>query len=130
MIGRGALGNPWIFNLEKSGFLEEGSSIFPSLQDRQRIIEYHFSLLRDHYGEKGALREIRRHLAWYTKGLPFSTTFRSTLSGKRGKEALFEAIRSYFDRLENTKRIERMKNKIRRSQCQLFASAESKSITG
>jgi len=118
MIGRGALGNPWIFRLENSGFLEERSSIFPSLEERQSIIEYHFSLLRDLYGEKGALREIRRHVACYTKGLPFSTSFRSTLSGMKEKEVLFEAITSYFDFIK------------RRSQCQLFASAESKSVTG
>jgi nifR3 family TIM-barrel protein len=118
MIGRGALGNPWAFSLKESGFLEEGSSIFPSLEERQGLIEYHFSLLRDHYGEKGALKEIRRHVAWYTKGLPFSTSFRSTLSGMREKEVLFEAITSYFDFIK------------RRDQCQLFTSTESRSVTG
>jgi nifR3 family TIM-barrel protein len=99
MIGRGALGNPWIFIVENSDFLEERSTIFPSLEKRQSIIEYHFLLLRDFYGEKGAMKEIRRHVAWYTKGLPFSTSFRSTLSRMREKEVLFEAITSYFDRL-------------------------------
>ena len=99
MIGRGALGNPWIFIVENSDFLEERSTIFPSLEERQSIIEYHFFLLREFYGEKGAMKEIRRHVAWYTKGLPFSTSFRSTLSRMREKEVLFEAITSYFDRL-------------------------------
>jgi tRNA-dihydrouridine synthase B len=114
MIGRGALGNPWIFSLENSVFLEERSRIFASVEERQSIIEYHFLLLRDHYGEKGAMKEIRRHVAWYTKGFPFSTSFRSTLSGMRGREALFEAITSYFDFIK------------RRSQCQLFGSVESR----
>jgi tRNA-dihydrouridine synthase B len=118
MIGRGALGNPWIFSLEKSGFLEERSTTFLSLEERQSIIGYHFSLLRDHYGEKKALKEIRRHVVWYTKGLPFSASFRSTLSKMREKEVLFEAITSYFDFIK------------RRGPCQLFASAESRSVTG
>jgi nifR3 family TIM-barrel protein len=118
MIGRGALGNPWIFNVGNLDFLEERSTIFPSLEERQSIIEYHFLLLRDFYGEKGAMKEIRRHVAWYTKGLPFSASFRSTLSGMREKEVLFEAIISYFDFIK------------RRGQCQSFASTESRSVTG
>ena len=118
MIGRGALGNPWIFNVGNLDFSEERSTILPSLEQRQSIIEYHFLLLRDSYGEKEAMKEIRRHVAWYTKGLPFSASFRSTLSGMREKEVLFEAIRSYFDFIK------------RRGQCQSFASTESRSVTG
>jgi nifR3 family TIM-barrel protein len=118
MIGRGALGNPWIFSAGNLDFSEERSTIFPSLEERRSIIEYHFLLLRDTYGEKGAMKEIRRHVAWYTKGLPFSASFRSTLAGMREKEVLFEAIRSYFDSIK------------RRGPCPSFASTESRSVTG
>jgi tRNA-dihydrouridine synthase B len=118
MIGRGALGNPWIFSLENSVCLEEGSIISLSLREREAMIGYHFSLLRDHYGDGGAMREFRRHLAWYTKGLPYSASFRSRLSGMKKKEVLFEVIESYFDFIE------------RGNPCPLFASAESRSVTG
>jgi tRNA-dihydrouridine synthase B len=118
MIGRGALGNPWIFDPKNFGFLEAGSVIEPSLEERQRIIEYHFSLLLNHYGEKGAVREIRRHLVWYTKGLPSSASFRSTLSGLREKESLLEAFTSYFDFIK------------RRGQCQSLGLTENGSVTG
>jgi len=117
MIGRGALGNPWIFSL-KSFFLEEGSRIQPSFEQRRKVIERHFLLLRNHYGDEGAMKKIRRHIAWYTKGLPHSASFRSTLSGMKEKEALFEAVKSYFDRIE------------RRGPCQSFVSTESRSATG
>jgi len=118
MIGRGALGNPWIFRIENSLFLGEGATIIPSIKERENVIGYHFSLLRDYYGDKGAMKEFRRHVAWYTKGLPFSTSFRSTLSGMRDKETLFEAIRSFFDFIKG------------RAECQSFASTEDKSATG
>jgi len=97
MVGRGALGNPWIFGPEHSTFLKEKTPFCPPLTERERIIAYHFSLLREDYGDEGAIRKIRRHVAWYTKGLPFSNSFRSRLFEIRDKEALFGAIRSYFD---------------------------------
>jgi tRNA-dihydrouridine synthase B len=118
MIGRGALGNPWIFRPENTSLSEGGPILFPSLRERQRVIEHHFSLLRNHYGDKGAMKEIRRHVAWYTKGLPQSASFRSTLSGMREKEGLFEAIKSYFDFIEGS------------GPCQSFISAEGRSATG
>jgi tRNA-dihydrouridine synthase B len=93
MIGRGALGNPWIFSQK-----EEGPS--PSLKERWEVIEHHFSLMQDHYGEKGALREIRKHLFWYTRGLPFSAGFRSQLPHLTEKEMLFDTLISYFDKVE------------------------------
>jgi tRNA-dihydrouridine synthase B len=90
MIGRGALGNPWIF---------QGQGVFPSLNDRRRMIARHFSLLREQYGEKGAMKRILRHVAWYTKGLPFSASLRASLPAMRIKERLFEAVDSYFERM-------------------------------
>jgi tRNA-dihydrouridine synthase B len=118
MIGRGALGNPWIFSPKHIDFLEEGSAIDPFLDQRQKTIEHHFSLLRNHYGDEGAMKKIRRHLAWYTKRLPSSASFRATLSSLKEKEALFGAIKSYFDFIEG------------RNQCQSLASRESRSATG
>lgn len=100
MIGRGALGNPWIFDSKNSGCLEEKPAIFPSLKERQKAIEHQFTLLQNYYGDKGAMKEIRRHVAWYMKGLPFSASFRSTLSVLKEREILFEAIKSYFDLIE------------------------------
>ena len=90
MIGRGALGNPWIFSHNESLFP-------PSLDERQKVIQRHFSLIQDYYGEKGAVREMRKHVVWYTRGLPFSASIRSKLTHLKEKEALFETLASYFD---------------------------------
>jgi nifR3 family TIM-barrel protein len=108
MIGRGALGNPWIFDFQ---------SIPPSLEERMRMIDLHYFLLRSHYGENKATKEIRRHVIWYTKGLPSSASFRSRLAGIK-EEVLLEAIKSYFDSIP------------RRDQCQLLESVENRSVIG
>jgi nifR3 family TIM-barrel protein len=101
MIGRGALGNPWVFDPKNVGSLAAQSVIQPSLEERQRMMEYHFSLLREHYGEKGAMREIRKHAARYTKGLPSGVFFRSTLNHLKGSKEFCETLISYFKSIKN-----------------------------
>ncbi len=94
MIGRGALGNPWIFHPEKS-------TTQISFKEKERAIDHHFSLLREEYNEQGAMKKIRKHVYWYTKGLPYCTSLHSQLSGIKEKERMFEVIRSYFDFLQD-----------------------------
>jgi len=118
MIGRGALGNPWIFRFQNSMPLEKNTAASPSLEKRKDMIHHHFSLTLSHYGERVAVKKIRKHIYWYTKGLPSCALFHSTLSGFREKEALFEAIHSYFDFVQ------------RRNLCQSFEPKKSRSVTG
>ena len=87
MIGRGALGNPWIFNMRHSGSPEE----------RRQMIHHHFLLIQNYYGEKNSAHQIKKHLYWYTKGLPNCAAFHSKLSGLKRREMLFEAIHLYFE---------------------------------
>lgn len=100
MIGKGALGNPWIFDPQNRWVTQTGITLPPSLVERKRVIERHFLLLQEYYGDQGAAKEIRRHAVWYTKGLPNSASFRSAVFKVRGREALFETIDSYFDSAE------------------------------
>ena len=116
MIGRGTLGNPWIFRPERSDRLEESSAV--SLKERQRIMNHHFFLIQNYYDEKGALREIRKHAYWYTKGLPYCASFHSTFSSLKEKEALLETLNSYFDSIE------------RMNPCQSFLSKKGRSVIG
>ena len=97
MIGKGALGNPWIFDSENRWTIDQGRAISPSLEERKRVIERHYALLQGYYGDPEAVKEVRRHVVWYTKGLPRSASFRSTILGVREKDSLFMKIHSYFD---------------------------------
>jgi len=117
MIGRGALGNPWIFSFMNSRCWEEGPAV-PPLEERQKMIHYHFTLLQAYYGEKWAVKKFRKFVYWYTKGFPGCASFHSNLSGLREREALFDAIHSYFDFVQ------------RRISCRSFGSMENRSVTG
>ena len=117
MIGRGALGNPWIFSLKKSRSREEVPAPV-SLEERQKMIHYHFMLVQAYYGEKWAVKKFQKHVYWYTKGFPGCASFHSKLSGLREIDALFDAIHSYFDFVQ------------RRLPCRSFGSMENRSVTG
>ena len=115
MIGRGTLGNPWIFGQTS---LTQGHSVAPSLDERQGVIERHLGLIESACGDRGDLKEFRKHVVWYTRGLPFSAALRSNLPGLRGERAFLEAMASYFDGVR------------RRGECQSFGSTENNSATG
>ncbi len=69
MIGRGALGNPWLF--ERCRALDEGRECppVPSLECKMRTAARQFELACEHKGEHVAMLEARKHLAWYLKGV-------------------------------------------------------------
>jgi tRNA-dihydrouridine synthase B len=117
MIGRGALGNPWIFSFVGRGH-GEAEPTPASLGERKEIIRHHFTLVQAYYGEKRAVRKFQKHVYWYTKGLRGCASFHSRLSRLRDKDRLFEAIDSYFDFVE------------RRTPCQSFESRENRSVIG
>ncbi len=98
MIGRGALGNPWIFSETQSEHPEKRPAI--SLQKRREVIHRHLSLILSFYEERQLTSQIRKHLYWYTKGLPNCAAFHARLSSLRGKEKLLQALYSYFDSIE------------------------------
>lgn len=96
MIGRGALGNPWIFKqilyyLEKGESLEE---ISPA--EKFSVIEEHFQLLLEEKGEYTATREIRKHVAWYVKGMKNAAVVRDAINRTQTKEEFEEILSEYF----------------------------------
>jgi nifR3 family TIM-barrel protein len=117
MIGRGALGNPWIFGVNGRGRGQTEPTPL-SLDERKKVLRHHFTLVQAYYGEKWAVRKFQKHVYWYTKGLRGCASFHSRLSGLKDKNGLFEAIDSYFDFVE------------RRTPCQSFVSTENRSVIG
>ncbi len=104
MIGKGALGNPWIFGLENQSISEEAKVIDPSPIERRKVIDRHYLLLQGYYDAPKAVKEIKRHAVWYTKGLPKSASFRSALMKVEEEQALTEVIDSYFDSFTRTQK--------------------------
>jgi len=96
MIGRGAIGNPWIFERVKF-YLENGVKMPQvSLQERFEVIKKHFLLELKEKGEYTGIREFRKHLAYYTKGLPDSSVFRSRVNTLETKDDVLDAINNYY----------------------------------
>ena len=80
MIGRAAQGNPWIFK-ELSEYDKTGIMVTrPSNQEIKETMLRHAQLLMDFKGDYLGIREIRKHVAWYTKGLPSSSKLRDEVN--------------------------------------------------
>ena len=76
MIGQGALGSPWIFR-DVARFLEDGAVLPPpSLQERLDVMLRHMKLICENKGERQGMREARKHVAWYMKGMRGAAGFR------------------------------------------------------
>ena len=80
MIGRGAQGNPWIFKsiLE---YLENGKLLpEPGINDKINMALKHLKLSKEYKGEYVAVREMRKHIAWYLKGVPGNSQLKETIN--------------------------------------------------
>lgn len=72
MIGRAALGNPWVFREVRAALLGLDIPSPPSLDERLSTAMRHVKLVVEHKGEKRGMLEARKHLAWYMKGLKYA----------------------------------------------------------
>ena len=98
MIGRATIGNPWIFERVRY-YLETGHKLPEvSIEERLKMIKEHFLLEIEEKGEYTGIREFRKHLAYYTKGLPNSSEFRSKINVLESKEILLFELEKYFNR--------------------------------
>ena len=77
MIGRGALGNPWVFR-DVNAHLRDESLIMPppTLTQRLLALRRHIGLMCQYKGEGRAMPEARKHAAWYLKGIRGAAEFR------------------------------------------------------
>ena len=96
MIGRGAFGNPWIFRNIKY-YLETGNKLLPpTKEEKLKVIEKHIELAVEEKGEDVAIKELRKHIAWYTKNLKNSSDFRNSINKIENKKELLERLEEYF----------------------------------
>ena len=92
MVARGARGNPWIFR-EIKEYLENGNVIDkPTINDIREMIIRHAKMLVNYKGEYTGIREMRKHIAWYTAGLPHSAELRRMCNQIETMENLVETV--------------------------------------
>ena len=98
MVGRGAQGNPWIFK-RILHYLETGELLpEPTAQERVEKALYHAKMLIAYKGEYIGVREMRKHMAWYMKGLPGAAELRGKLNGAEGLPALEALLLDYLEK--------------------------------
>ncbi len=98
MIGRGSFGNPWVFR-DIITYLKTGESIKePTKEEKLAVIKKHIELAVEEKGEI-AVKELRKHIAWYTKSLKNSSEFRDSINKIETKEELINKIEAYFKSL-------------------------------
>ena len=96
MIGRGTYGRPWFPN-QVNHYLKTGERLAdPSLEEKLSILLSHYEAMLDHYGTQAGLRIARKHLGWYSKGLPNSAEFRATVMQLDDTGAVMQTIRDFF----------------------------------
>ena len=99
MIGRAALGNPWIFR-ETIEYLNTGKCIKkPTKEERLDTILKHLELEIEEKGENIAVKEMRKHISAYTKSLKDSSSFRNKINTLNTKIEVEECLKQYFKNL-------------------------------
>jgi len=101
MIGRGALGNPWML-YRTVHYLETGELLpEPTPAEKIRIAMVHLDRLIALKGEKVAIKEMRRHLAWYLKGLPGAHKVKEQVMSLNTRDEVEAVLNAYVRSLEH-----------------------------
>lgn len=95
MIARGGLGNPWMFR-EIGALLAGRDPVPPTAAERQDTALRHLELFIGLAGERIALLEMRKHLAWYARGLSGASHFRAAINTIDRLDDLIAATRNFF----------------------------------
>jgi tRNA-dihydrouridine synthase B len=97
MIGRGAYGRPWLLG-QVIHWLDTGTQLpDPSLEQQLRLILEHYQDMLTLYGMDAGVKMARKHLGWYTRGLPGSANFRNMVNFVDDAEAVMTHLRAFYD---------------------------------
>lgn len=96
MIGRGAYGRPWMLG-QVMHWLRTGERLAdPSLDEQHAVLIEHYEAMLDHYGREVGTRMARKHLGWYTKGLPGSAEFRNRVNFIDDADEVIAALNAFY----------------------------------
>jgi tRNA-dihydrouridine synthase B len=96
MIGRGAYGRPWFVN-QVIRYLRSGELLpEPPLSQQLATVLEHYDAMLAHYGTAAGSRIARKHIGWYSKGLPGSAEFRAEINRTEAPDAVKAQIRAFY----------------------------------
>ncbi len=96
MIGRGAYGRPWLLG-QVMHWLHSGELLAdPALDEQLATVLEHYEDMLAHYGRETGVRMARKHLGWYTRGLPGSANFRNMVNFVDDADDVMRALREFY----------------------------------
>ena len=97
MVGRGALGRPWLLNqiLQKINHNKEVPD--PTLEEQYEIVMRHFYDTLDFYGSEHGLRIFRKHFCWYSSGMSNAAYFREKINHEKKIQSIEKLVRSFYN---------------------------------
>jgi len=96
MIGRGAYGRPWLLGQVMHWFRTGQALPDPSIEEQYHAIIGHYMAMLDHYGEFTGVNMARKHIGWYTKGLPGSAEFRNAVNQEPKAETVLAMLADFY----------------------------------
>ncbi|HLR36318.1 MAG TPA: tRNA dihydrouridine synthase DusB [Tissierellales bacterium] len=94
-IGRGSRGNPWIFK-ESIDLLKGETVSYPTKEEKLNMIIKHLDLISCIKGEKIGVKEMRKHIAWYVKGMENSASFKNEINKIESRKEMENVLYRYF----------------------------------
>jgi tRNA-dihydrouridine synthase B len=96
MVGRGAYGRPW-FLKQAIHYLRCGERLAdPTIAEQYAAVRRHFEAMLEHYGTETGVRMARKHLGWYSKGLPASAEFRAAVNRETEADKVRALLAAFF----------------------------------
>lgn len=100
MVGRGAMGNPWLFQ-QIAYYLRTGEHLPPpTIAERFAVIRHHLIEQLAWSGEERGVLEMRKHIGWYIKGLPDASRMRDRVNQIHDPKELMDLLRSYEEKYD------------------------------
>lgn len=94
MVGRGAMGNPWLFMQILQSEKHEGI-YYPTEAERIDVCMEHYKRALKYFGENRAVREMRKHIGWYIKGMRNCTEIKNTVNEKTSSDVVLGILQQY-----------------------------------
>jgi tRNA-dihydrouridine synthase B len=99
MIGRGCYGRPWLPRLVAESLAGGAPAAEPALAEQLATLLAHYEAMLAHHGRDPGMRLARKHVAWYSKGLPGSAEFRAEVNRLDDADAVVALIRRFYEPL-------------------------------
>ena len=99
MVGRGSYGKPWFLDQVRH-YLATGEKLpDPSVQDQYEVVKEHYEQILEHHDVERGVRIARKHMGWYSKGLPGSAEFRSNINQAEDSNTAKSLIAEFYEPL-------------------------------